>query len=109
MLVDQRYRSREIGKSGRSEAIGDHGRRDIDAVKNIADVVKHTVRHLCHAGLPRGIDELFVQLGKLRFRVDALGDIPRQNQPAWTALKLDLVRGSEADSPPNQPGLFSGQ
>ena len=75
VCVQQSADLSEPGALGFLDALREETRRDIDAVEHIADVVQYVGRHLGHAGVPRGDQQLLVDLLELLVRLAALGDV----------------------------------
>ena len=69
-----------FGDFGMADSVGDQGTGDVDAVKDVADVVQDAGGDLGHAGLPGDLKQLPVQPFQFLGRLLALRDVPEDAQ-----------------------------
>ncbi len=90
MLAQERSDPFQSGALRFPDALGDHARRNVDAVEHVADVVQDVRGDLGHARLPRGDQQLLVHALELLFGQSPLGDVfDHRESTEWLAGVAD--------------------
>jgi len=96
----------KFGKLRFAEPIGDERGRNIDAVKDVADVVQHSGGDLRHSVAAGSVEQLVVHAGKLSLVVLALGDV--DDGPFVTIdLAVDVQHGAGIFGNPDNAAVFA--